>query len=635
MRNIARIVGALVLVAMLLGVSGANALPAALFGRTEPPHSKRAQVLLVRLGKMTALTLRMDYDGPPQDLALVLPVAEEIIMTPLGANVPARIVPGALMDRLDRLTAPRLAERWELDPCQREARSRRGTRREPNVLGHRHRDTPSADAGETNSEDGAADAAAPPALGFATLAPTDSRQIFDWLTDRGYRVPEGASRAMLPYVAAGYEILVAEIPASALSFDRGRARLPAIQVVGQADGFVLPARLGMLNSPGRQDLVVYAIGTSRFEAANHDTHVIPTGLRLSGRARRRFDEVYSVLVDWTADGEPTSLVTEYAWNPSQCTHCPAAPLDRQDLGELGLDAMPAAVIRSEVHEIGTAIALDNIATSRGQIDDVEGTLRRARRALEACYAGTGSALDGTVTFGLTLSRDGAVDAVGVRTEGRMEPGLLACMKERLRAARFVPIRGEAPVVRFDVRAEPGHARGRPASEGAGDLNLVLTRLRARYDRDALKTDLVLRGAAPITGGTGTRLGGLGEETHRLALANEFEALYTVLHPYRGKVTCSDPVWGRIGSLLPGRQEPELGVAADAAYAPPDAIDLADFVVAPSPDRPAGRGSGAVAPRQEKRSLIHWLRNHVRWVLAIALIALVAAIIAADLRRPCG
>src|SRR5262249_19507519 len=68
-------------------------------------------VVLMREGQRTVLSMQNNYQGPPENFAMVVPVPvvlqEENVKT----------LPRDVFDRVDQLTAPRLVEYWEQDPC--------------------------------------------------------------------------------------------------------------------------------------------------------------------------------------------------------------------------------------------------------------------------------------------------------------------------------------------------------------------------------------------------------------------------------------------------------------------------------------------------------------------------------------
>ncbi len=76
-----------------------------------PLFSDASVVVLMRDGTRTVLSMQNHYDGPPEDFAMVVPVPavlEEDDVRVLGREVFARV---------DGLSAPRLVEYWEQDPC--------------------------------------------------------------------------------------------------------------------------------------------------------------------------------------------------------------------------------------------------------------------------------------------------------------------------------------------------------------------------------------------------------------------------------------------------------------------------------------------------------------------------------------
>src|SRR6478672_10365649 len=62
------------------------------------------QVVLVREGTRTVLSMQNDYRGPPEDFAMVVPVP--VVLQ--RENV--KTLPRELFDRVDKLASPRLVE---------------------------------------------------------------------------------------------------------------------------------------------------------------------------------------------------------------------------------------------------------------------------------------------------------------------------------------------------------------------------------------------------------------------------------------------------------------------------------------------------------------------------------------------
>src|SRR3984957_16111792 len=76
------------------------------------------QVVLMRDGTRTVLSMQNNYQGPPQDFAMVIPVP--VVLQKENVKTLDRTV----FDHIDALTAPRLVEYWEQDPCPKPMRWR-------------------------------------------------------------------------------------------------------------------------------------------------------------------------------------------------------------------------------------------------------------------------------------------------------------------------------------------------------------------------------------------------------------------------------------------------------------------------------------------------------------------------------
>src|SRR6188768_2884809 len=70
-----------------------------------------SQVVLMRKGNRTVMTMSNTYQGPPENFAMVVPVP--VVLK--KENV--KTLPADVFDRVDSLSAPRLVEYWEQDPC--------------------------------------------------------------------------------------------------------------------------------------------------------------------------------------------------------------------------------------------------------------------------------------------------------------------------------------------------------------------------------------------------------------------------------------------------------------------------------------------------------------------------------------
>src|SRR5690349_14502108 len=72
------------------------------------------QVVMMREGTRTVLSMQNDYKGPPEKFAMVVPVPIVLQKTDV------KTLPRDVFTRVDQLDAPRLVEYWEQDPCAHE-----------------------------------------------------------------------------------------------------------------------------------------------------------------------------------------------------------------------------------------------------------------------------------------------------------------------------------------------------------------------------------------------------------------------------------------------------------------------------------------------------------------------------------
>ena len=65
----------------------------------------------MRKGNRTVMSMSNNYQGPLEDFAMVVPVP--VILK--KENV--KTLPSNVFNKIDKLSAPRLVEYWEKDPC--------------------------------------------------------------------------------------------------------------------------------------------------------------------------------------------------------------------------------------------------------------------------------------------------------------------------------------------------------------------------------------------------------------------------------------------------------------------------------------------------------------------------------------
>lgn len=477
-------------------VAGALALssPASAFcgfyvsGADAKLFNDATQVVLMREGTRTVLSMQNSYKGPPSSFAMVVPVP--VVLQ--KENV--KTLPKDIFARVDAMTAPRLVEYWEQDPCQVEAprRMSKGGMMPPSAA--------PAPGGAEKRKDLGVTVEAQFTVGeyeVVILSALDAAGLDTWLRQEKYKIPDGAEPYLRPYVQAGSKFFVAKVDVSKVKFDaNGVATLSPIRFHYDTDTFSLPVRLGLMNSQGTQDLIVNVFAKGqRYEVANYPNATIPTNFDVAEAARGQFGSFYAALFDRTLEKLPKAVVTEYSWDASSCDPCPSPPLNPSELTTLGADVLPSAQ----------------------PADD------------------------------LPLAS---------------------------------PPPGAAPGV---APPFPQKGGGRPMRRGWFPTGFVVTRMHARYSKDALGEDLVFRAAAPIVGGREVQGAG-GKLEHGAASSgqNNFQGRYAIRHLWAGPIACKTPrrgIWGG----PPGGGEPKPTPAMNTAFAPRGKLQLATFVKGSLPD----------------------------------------------------
>jgi hypothetical protein len=289
------------------------------------------QVVLMRQGTRTVLSMANNYQGPPTDFAMVVPVPvvlQEADVKTLDKDIFAKV---------DQMGAPRLVEYWEQDPCA------------PEYYPYDAIPAPmmeSAGAVKQMSpveDDLGVKIEAKFTVGeyqILILSATDSSGLDTWLRREKYNIPKGAEPLLRPYVEGGSKFFVAKVDPKKVKFVDGMAQLSPLRFHYDSEEFSLPIRLGLANSNGTQDLIVNILAPEqRYELANYGNVTIPTNLDVKPETKGQFGAFYAALFDRTIEKNPGAVITEYAWDASTCDPCPGPQLDGNDFYTLGADVL--------------------------------------------------------------------------------------------------------------------------------------------------------------------------------------------------------------------------------------------------------------------------------------------------------
>ena len=292
------------------------------------------EVVLMRHGTTTVLSMQNNYQGPPDKFALVVPVPVVV------KESQVKTLDRAIFDKVDVLGAPRLVEYWEQDPCYVAPPVEYAPMPEAMAAGESMEDADDS----AEKKDYHVKVEAKFSVGeydIEVLSAEQSTGLDAWLRDHKYTIPANAEPLLRPYVEQGTKWFVAKVDPKKVKFEKGMATLSPLRFYYDSPEFTLPIRLGLANSAGTQDLIVNILAPNevRYEVANYPNVTIPTNLIVTDDVRTRFGEFYAALFDHVLEAVPHAVVTEYSWSAGSCDPCPGPTLDGDDLATLGADIL--------------------------------------------------------------------------------------------------------------------------------------------------------------------------------------------------------------------------------------------------------------------------------------------------------
>ena len=295
--------------------------------------NRASQVALVRSEDKTVLTMANDFHGNLKEFAVVIPVPT------FNTKEQIHVGEKALLDHLDAYSSPRLVEYYDGDPCLRleelEAAADRAFPMSAGAKASREKSLGvKVEARYTVGE-----------YDILILSAKESNGLETWLTENGYRIPDGASRVLESYIKQNMRFFVAKVNLKEQA-KLGFSYLRPLQVAYESPKFMLPIRLGTVNAEGPQELFIYTLTRKvRVETTNYRTVRLPSDMEVPLFVKGEFPVFYKALFSEQVRKERMSAVfLEYAWDMSWCDPCAADPLSREELRSLGvfwLDESPA------------------------------------------------------------------------------------------------------------------------------------------------------------------------------------------------------------------------------------------------------------------------------------------------------
>jgi len=288
--------------------------------------NRASQVVLVRDGDRTVITMANDFQGEVRDFAVVIPVPTFIERDQIN------VADNTLIEHLDAYTAPRLVEYHDGDPCVRYRQYEMMSSDSPAPAIKMGRQQAAQSLGvtiEASYTVGEYD--------ILILSAEESDGLITWLTDNDYRIPKGAQRVVDSYLKQDMRFFVAKVNLKEQS-RLGFANLRPLQVAYESNKFMLPIRLGTLNAQGKQELYIYALTrTGRVETTNYRTVKLPSNTELPEFVEAEFSDFYrDMFAKQTQKENERAVFLEYAWDMAWCDPCAADPLSADELRRLGV-----------------------------------------------------------------------------------------------------------------------------------------------------------------------------------------------------------------------------------------------------------------------------------------------------------
>ena len=318
-----------------LGIGFANAFCGAYVGEAGAElTSGVGQVAIVRQGTRTTLTVSNDFSSNVANFAMLVPVPE--VLGPEDVHV----IDPAVFGHLDVYSGPRLVS-YTCDELYPEVPRR------SYGIGCSETSLIFDDPVPNRPDDDDVDVEARFIVGeyeIMILDATQSGALLGWLDDEGFAVETTQAGLIQAYLDAGSYFFAARVDTSKLL--DGQPSLSPLSFGYDSEVFGLPIRLGTGNSPGAQDLVIYAITdpeAGRVGISNYPERTVEDECLFDGEPQVFGDFYRDAWAAGASDTGDATWVAEYGWNVTpfgaQCDPCPPTetqvPLPFADLVALG------------------------------------------------------------------------------------------------------------------------------------------------------------------------------------------------------------------------------------------------------------------------------------------------------------
>src|SRR3954471_15066313 len=363
---------------LLLAAAPARAFPGFLASKTKTEIKVNStQVVLMKKGNATAVTVMSDYEGPLEPFAMVLVVPADV------AADHVTTLKREYVDRLDSISAPRFHEYWEQDPCdpgpveQEWQRSMKANASSAFLGGG---DMPQST--QKVAKELSLDVQAKQKEGeysFTLLGKDES--VAAWLKSKGYTAPAGAEQALQPYLQAGMRLVVAQVDTNRIELVGGdRAQLSPIRFWTEQPYGAIPDRVGLVNTGGKQELIVYVLDPEqRYESKNYKNAFPPTNVEVDFSVKERIGEFYAALQDIIEQKSPGAFLSEFAWPSDGCGQpCATEPLAIAEMLSLGGDVFEQSVPKEQKQPKPPELTKEEIAAFKEATKELKPKERKAK-----------------------------------------------------------------------------------------------------------------------------------------------------------------------------------------------------------------------------------------------------------------
>ena len=169
------------------------------------------------------------------------------------------------------------------------------------------------------------------------LSAKESDGLAQWLNETGYKMPKGTEPILKSYINQKMKFFIAKVNLEEQS-KTGFTYLRPLQVAYESPKFMLPIRLGTVNSNGPQELFILALTKNgRIETTNYRTVKLPSDVELPPYIKTDFADFYkSMFSEQVRKENMRTVFLEYAWDMGWCDPCASDPLTPEELRKLGV-----------------------------------------------------------------------------------------------------------------------------------------------------------------------------------------------------------------------------------------------------------------------------------------------------------